>query len=1456
MVSNNCDGKQPITILKCLRYIPLFLLLLNLELNAQGAENSFRIVEPKNEEVFSPGETIQVIVQPSPGASFLQARVIGEQPLGISEIKSSPPFEFSLPIPLNTRPGRYRITVNGICSPQLIQESDYITILIERADSPSKIKVEPNQIQFPYTGSQMPLRVIGFFNSDEMISITKSSRTIYRSTDNGVARIESWGVVTAVGSGSATILANYEDQSAKVVVTVPVTIRGDLDGDGDVDKDDLNIIMDASNRPSNGPFDARDLNGDGIINELDGKVLKELCTRENCSTVGMIKDGKRIATYLEGIQTPTLPSAGLSNVALVDPIPALLDGSQITTDINILASQGKNVQGVAADGVSQVLLRIPANRVGEQFDLSVLKEDTTPSNSANEDGILGNPGSPNFQTSTTVTAVNTSGGILGFAIYRAPLDFPRQNGIDVNNGTRTIFVQVKSRDVGSFSANVAISIIRPPVILIHGLWGDSTSFDSFTPLIFDSKYFLRPVDYSAPPNNQLLSIISSFPGYSSDILTLAKGNALGLSYNSPLVLSQIEGFIKEFKITKGVASIQADIIAHSMGGDIARTLPLLASYLSMDTFAQGVIHKLITIGTPHLGTPLATLLLQDNNKCTRDMLASHGLVSFGSVALVGGFYFNGAVGDLQGDLAGGNLSSALRDIQQYGQNLPMALIGGSMSQDQLDGLHCLTCGAEGIWFSCGTDILGGNLTPEGWPKVVGNESDAIVPLNSQVNGQNPHASLVSVHAAVHSSAVADKDGFGSLGFGGPHELEAASGIPNRVIDFLNTPLTGGIQTPSYAYWVLPSTARASGLGGSFYTTDLTITNTGLSDATVTMKFLGNNVDGRSGAEKTIHLAATKSITFKDVLNSVFGLTSGYGAIRIISSTQFLEVQGQTSTPGAGGTFGQSVPAAASHELVRPSRSMSILGVREDASFRTNLILTNAGESPLDADVSLISDDGLTLGSKRYNLLPLGMTQITKVVRDLGITSDLKEARIHLSTQTANGAFAAYASVIDNVTNDPRTLLPKFVTLGAPTWFLPSSARAPGAGGAFYTTDLTISNTGTNDASFTMKFLGNNIDGRQGVEKSFLLGAGKTVTYWDVLGSVFGLSTGWGAIRVTSSSNAMTVMGQTSTPGAGGTFGQSVPAAYTLDYIIPELPRSIIAIREDSSFRTNLILANATESTVDVHISLIGEDGGVLGSKHYTLPPLGMTQVSRVVRDLGVAGDISGAQILLSTPTPNGAFTAYASVIDNVTNDPRTLLPLFGSSLTDGTSTPITWGNNVNLTINNSLIYPVNLFANGANIGTAPASQTWTSQVVAPAKLQLSFDLIRPSPFGVPLGETMKLFYPSINNPTGNLVYNVTNIIGSQPYFVPMVTNQTSVGLLMGVNMGLQAENRCNCVVPANKTNVNFGYYRLFSNGNVRAYRDGSNYTGSYRYWQYGTHYDYTNVESQTGILRLLDTIPP
>lgn len=58
-------------------------------------------------------------------------------------------------------------------------------------------------------------------------------------------------------------------------------ITGDLDNDGDVDRDDLNILLAARGQAA-AAGDPRDLDVDGQITVLDGRKLVLLCTRPTC----------------------------------------------------------------------------------------------------------------------------------------------------------------------------------------------------------------------------------------------------------------------------------------------------------------------------------------------------------------------------------------------------------------------------------------------------------------------------------------------------------------------------------------------------------------------------------------------------------------------------------------------------------------------------------------------------------------------------------------------------------------------------------------------------------------------------------------------------------------------------------------------------------------------------------------------------------------------------------------------------------------------------------------------------------------------------------------------------------------------------------------------------------------------------------------------------------------------
>jgi probable HAF family extracellular repeat protein len=518
-------------------------------------------------------------------------------------------------------------------------------------------------------------------------------------------------------------------------------------------------------------------------------------------------------------------------VALVDPVPDLLSGPaviSVAAGAQLLATKGTKVQGVAADGVTQVVVRIQADRVGDQFILTLINDQNGPIN-PDEDGALGNPGDTTLtQNHMTVTAVDTGSGPSGpnppfaFAIYRAPKDFarPAPGGLYKTGtcaGVSDLDGQLKCRSVtlkvltplGNI-INTPVTILRPPVALIHGLWSEPSDWDSFSPLFSnfagpDNRFQVGLVNYSGPlPPGVFLA--SSVPDYSGlpggrglAVLANARPNSLGFQFNAVGVMSQIDQQIRSFKggtnpLSTRVAAIQADIVAHSMGGDISRTLPLQNfnlfnfgpqdNFLSDRNFRQGTVHKLITIDTPHLGSPLATQLLQTSNSCVANILAAAGMPTFQSVQIPVGGRATGSVPGAVGDLADSPMSQALQNIANPGQHpLPTALIAGTVNGGNLAGLAGSGT-ALAIQAACSGPVAS-SLTPDAWPTMFNNQpNDAVVSLNSQLNGLSPDPGAV-FDGDLHSAGIEE------LGFTGPTVLDSGP-VPNHVIDLLNAFVSNSI----------------------------------------------------------------------------------------------------------------------------------------------------------------------------------------------------------------------------------------------------------------------------------------------------------------------------------------------------------------------------------------------------------------------------------------------------------------------------------------------------------------------------------------------------------------------------------------------------------------------------------------------------------------------------------------
>lgn len=62
-----------------------------------------------------------------------------------------------------------------------------------------------------------------------------------------------------------------------------IVVRFDVDGDGDIDQNDVSLITAARNTPATAGYDRRDVNGDGVIDVLDARQATLACSRLRCA---------------------------------------------------------------------------------------------------------------------------------------------------------------------------------------------------------------------------------------------------------------------------------------------------------------------------------------------------------------------------------------------------------------------------------------------------------------------------------------------------------------------------------------------------------------------------------------------------------------------------------------------------------------------------------------------------------------------------------------------------------------------------------------------------------------------------------------------------------------------------------------------------------------------------------------------------------------------------------------------------------------------------------------------------------------------------------------------------------------------------------------------------------------------------------------------------------------------
>ncbi len=250
------------------------------------------------------------------------------------------------------------------------------------------------------------------------------------------------------------------------------------------------------------------------------------------------------------------------------------------------------------------------------------------------------------------------------------------------------------------------------------------------------------------------------------------------------------------------------------------------------------------------------------------------------------------------------------------------------------------------------------------------------------------------------------DGSGSWVLQGP----ATPGAANRVSTWV----------PVDAAWV-PVASHASGSNSSLWRTDLGVLNSGSAEATVELSFQAS--DGTRTT--TTKVASGSQAILEDVVQQLGG--SGSAALRVRSDQPVLvtsrtyNLVSDTATCSAGGTLGQDYPSYEPGSGLAAGQSAWLPQLTENARYRTNITLDNTGTAAATVLVTLRDGAGGEVGSYTVDLQPGEWKQENRPFATRAGQSSLTRGYAKV-TVTAGSGVVAHASVVDNLTNDPTTVV--------------------------------------------------------------------------------------------------------------------------------------------------------------------------------------------------------------------------------------------------------------------------------------------------------------------------------------------------------------------------------------------------------------------------------------------------
>jgi hypothetical protein len=432
------------------------------------------------------------------------------------------------------------------------------------------------------------------------------------------------------------------------------------------------------------------------------------------------------------------------------------------------------------------------------------------------------------------------------------------------------------------------------------------------------------------------------------------------------------------------------------------------------------------------------------------------------------------------------------------------------------------------------------------------------------------------------------------------------------------------------------------VGLAHYTSELTLTNRGTTDSQVSLLYTASLGAGTGTAHET--LAHGSNLVVPDVISYLRGKGLAIPNDGSAQAGTLLVTFDGVSAPDVASAVARTTAATLAPQPVGSAGlaysgvdpasgstgSLTVYGLRSNATDRSNLAVYNTGTDPVTVSVTVFTGDGSgasTVVSNSTTLPAWGWTQLNRVLDATGYANGWAT----VTRTSTTGSFGTYGVINDNATNDgsfvasaPPELRPLF--LNVPVLVETGS----------FLSELVLTNSSPKPADFQLSYHESLTPGAPGnasyvltlppMTQQILPGAIDYLRSKNIAVGPQGGGSYAGGLNVTVTSGGglgkFYAGARTASPSAaGGQFGLFTPAAFAGDEATSVA--YVYGLHADSNNRSNVAAVNTAQDAASGSITLSlevfdGDAGGVSrGSETLTLAPGQWGQVSGILASHGV-----------------------------------------------------------------------------------------------------------------------------------------------------------------------------------------------------------------------------------------------